>query len=45
MKNIWNSYLYDTLNEWSIFYSIVRYLENYKYTYDNKSLIRNVLDI
>lgn len=45
LKNEWNSFLYDESNEWSIFYSLVRYLENYKFPYDNKNLVKNVLNI
>ena len=29
-KNTWNAYLYDEENEWSIFHSVIRYLENTK---------------
>jgi hypothetical protein len=32
-------------NSWDIFYSIIRYLENYKFPYDNKALVKNILDI
>lgn len=44
IKNQWNSYLYSNNNSWSIFYSLVRYLENYKFTFDNKNLVKNVFD-
>lgn len=45
VKNEWNSYIFQTLDKWSIFYSIVRYLENYKFSFDNKNLVKNVLAI
>jgi hypothetical protein len=45
IKNTWNSFLYESNNKWSIFYSLVRYLENSKFTFDNKNLVKNVLDI
>ena len=44
MKNKWNAYLYDQDNEWSIFYAISRYLENYKISFDNKNLVKNVYE-
>lgn len=45
LKNDWNTFFYDELNKWSIFYSIVRYMENYKFPQDNRNLIKNVLKI
>lgn len=45
MKNEWNSYLFSSNDKWTIFYSIVRYLENHKYAFDNKNLVKNVLSI
>ena len=44
MKNEGNSFLYDKLNAWSIFYTVVRYLENYKFPFDNKNLVKNVFE-
>ncbi len=44
MKNEGNAYLYDESNEWSIFYAISRYLENYKISFDNKNLVKNVYE-
>ena len=44
MKNKGNSFLYDNFNAWSIFYTIVRYLENYRFPFDNKNLIKNVFE-
>lgn len=43
MKNQWNAFFYERLNGCSIFYTIVRYLENYKFPYDNKNLISNLI--
>ncbi|MFK7780377.1 MAG: hypothetical protein QM490_04460 [Candidatus Gracilibacteria bacterium] len=45
IKNNGNSFFYDELNEWSIFYSIARYMENYKFPHDNKNLVKNVINI
>ncbi len=45
LKNEWNVYFYYESNKWSIFYSIVRYLENYKFPFDNKNLVNNILKI
>ena len=45
IKNEWNSFIYENENKWSIFYSLVRYLENYKFPFDNKNLVKNVLNI
>lgn len=45
IKVTWNSYLYKEENEWCIFYAIIRYLENYKFPYDNRNLIKNLLEI
>lgn len=45
MKNQWNSFIYEFENKWWIFYSLVRYLENYKFPFDNKNLVKNILDI
>lgn len=42
-RNEWNTFFYDYNNEWSIFASLIRYLENYKFTFDNKNLVKNVL--
>ncbi len=39
----WNSFSYLDWNIWSIFYNISIYLENYKFPYDNKNLIKNIL--
>jgi len=45
MKNEWNAYFYDEKNHWSITYSVIRYIENYKFPFDNKNLIKNVISI
>lgn len=45
LKNEWNSFFYEDLNKWDIFYSIVRYMENYKFPFDNKNLVSNVLKV
>lgn len=45
IKNEWNSFIYDTFNEWNIFYALIRYMENSKFSFDNKNLIVNVSNI
>lgn len=45
LKNEGNSFYYDEINHWAIFYTIVRYMENYKFPFDNKNLIKNVLSV
>lgn len=45
IKVTWNSYLYKNENHWCIFYAIIRYMENYKFPYDNRNLIKNLLEI
>lgn len=45
LKNEWNSFFYEETNIWSIFYSTVRYLENYKFPFDNKNLVKNILKV
>ncbi len=45
IKNEWNCFIFERYNQWSIFYALIRYLENSKFSFDNKNLIRNVLKI
>lgn len=45
VKSEWNAFFYEANNVWSIFYAIVRYLENHKFPYDNRNLVKNILDI
>jgi len=45
IKNTWNSFVYKEWNNWSAFYALVRYLENYNFPFDNINLIKNVLAI
>ena len=45
MKNEWNAFFYEKENKWSIFIGIVKYMENYKYPFDNKCLVKNVLEL
>lgn len=44
-KSEGNSFLYELENEWDVFYTIARYLENFKFPYDNKSLVKNVFEV
>lgn len=45
IKNEGNSYLFSISDKWCIYYSLIRYLENYKFPFDNKNLVKNVLSI
>ena len=38
-----NSFFYQEENVWSMYYALIRYIENYKFPYDNRNLIKNVL--
>ena len=39
----WNAYLYEKWSHWSAYYALVRYLENHKFPYDNRNLVKNVV--
>lgn len=39
----WNAYLYEDTLYWSAYYALIRYLENHKFPYDNRNLVKNVL--
>lgn len=45
VKNQWNAYIYNTKSAWDIYYAIVRYIENYKFPFDNKNLVRNISEM
>lgn len=45
LNSEWNSYLYADNNKWSMYYAIIRYLENYKFPYDNRNLVKNVVNL
>lgn len=45
LSNEWNSFLYEDKNKWSMYYAIVRYLENYKFPYDNRNLVKNIINL
>ena len=38
-----NAYLYQDFSYWSAYYALVRYLENMKFPYDNRNLVKNVI--
>lgn len=40
-----NSFLYQDANKWSMYYALIRYLENYKFPYDNRNLVKNVVNL
>ena len=44
LKNEWNAFFYENMNKWDIFFTIVRYMENFKFPYDNKNLVKNVIN-
>jgi len=37
-----NAYLYEKTSHWSAYYALIRYLENHKFPYDNRNLVKNV---
>lgn len=39
----WNAYLYENNSHWSAYYALIRYLENHKFPYDNRNLVKNVV--
>ena len=45
IKSEWNAFFYNEINKWEIFYALARYIENYKFPYDNRNLIKNVIEI
>jgi hypothetical protein len=45
VKSEGNSFFYDDENEWSIFYALTRYLENHKFPYDNRNLVKNIFEM
>lgn len=45
LNSEWNSFLYENNNVWSMYYAIIRYLENYKFPYDNRNLVKNVISL
>lgn len=40
-----NSFIYKDENKWSMYYALIRYLENYKFPYDNRNLVKNVINL
>jgi len=45
LRNEWNSYLFKENNQYDIYYAIIRYLENFKFPFDNKNLVKNVSEM
>ncbi len=45
LQSEWNSFFYLNQNKWSLYASVIRYLENYKFPYDNRNLVKNVMSI
>ena len=44
IKSEWNSFFYEEENKWCIFSWIIKYIENYKFPFDNKTLLKNTLN-
>jgi hypothetical protein len=44
-RSQWNSFIFDNNNLCDIYYAVIRYLENYKFPFDNKTLVKNILAI
>ncbi len=40
-----NCFLFEAENKWSMYSSLIKYLENYKFPYDNKNLVKNTVQI
>lgn len=45
LNSEWNCYLYNDNNKWSMYNAIIRYLENYKFPFDNRNLIKNIISL
>lgn len=43
IDGVGNSFFYQENNVWSMYYALIRYVENYKFPYDNRNLVKNVL--
>ena len=41
----WNAFIFENDALCDIYYATIRYLENYKFPYDNKALVKNVLSV
>jgi len=41
----WNSFIFDNNTLCDIYYAIIRFIENYKFPYDHKALVKNILDV
>ena len=40
-----NCYLYENDSAWSAYYALVRYIENHNFPYDNRNLVKNVVEV
>lgn len=43
VRGEWNAYLYQDTSYWAAYYALIRYLENMKFPYDNRNLVKNVI--
>jgi len=41
----WNAFIFENDALCDIYYAMIRFLENYKFPYDHKALVKNVLDV
>jgi hypothetical protein len=41
----WNSFIFENDSLCDIYYAIIRYVENFKFSYDNRALVKNVLNV
>jgi len=41
----WNAFIFENNELCNVYYAIIRYTENFKFSYDNKALVKNILDI
>ena len=41
----WNAFIFENDDLCDIYYAVIRFIENYKFPYDHKALVKNVLDI
>ena len=41
----WNAFIFENNALCDVYYAIIRYTENFKFPYDNKALVKNVLSV
>jgi hypothetical protein len=45
IRNEGNWYIIAEDNKWSVYYWIIRFLENYKFPFDHKNLVKNISEL